>query len=122
MDLFALWDLLHATRTGRTTLLIITLLMTLLTTHYVASMAHGQLRRNGSSNFLEHTFGAGYKLIATMTAGVIDLREAATVKRHMPHAGGGGGAAGADTEDEREYVPPLSDNVGLLGFRVVKAR
>ena len=39
----------------------------------IAIMAHGKLQCNGSSNFLKRTFGAGYKLIATMAQGAVKL-------------------------------------------------
>ena len=67
-----LWDLLKAMRAGRTMLL---------TTHYmdeadvlgdrIGIMSRGQLQCLGSSTFLKHTFGAGYKLICTMEHGAI---------------------------------------------------
>ena len=73
-----LWDLLKACRTGRTILL---------TTHYmeeadvlgdrIAIMSRGQLQCLGSSTFLKRTFGAGYKLVVTMKAGVIDKKTTA---------------------------------------------
>ena len=70
----------------------------LLTTHYmdeadvlgdrIAIMAHGD-RCNGSSTFLKHEFGAGYKLIATMRVPLASAAPAPTPRRRRGRARAG---------------------------------
>jgi ABC-type multidrug transport system ATPase subunit len=67
-----LWDLLKGMRKGRTMLL---------TTHYmdeadvlgdrIGIMSRGEIQCLGSSSFLKHEFGAGYKVICTMNHGAL---------------------------------------------------
>jgi ATP-binding cassette, subfamily A (ABC1), member 3 len=67
-----LWDLLKDMRKGRTMLL---------TTHYmdeadvlgdrIGIMSRGEIQCLGSSSFLKHEFGAGYKVICTMKHGAL---------------------------------------------------
>jgi ATP-binding cassette subfamily A (ABC1) protein 3 len=81
-----LWDLLKEMRKGRTMLL---------TTHYmdeadvlgdrIGIMSRGELQCLGSSSFLKHNFGTGYKVICTVEQGVLATKQEV-----------GGGAAGTD--------------------------
>jgi ABC-type multidrug transport system ATPase subunit len=71
-----LWDLLKGMRKGRTMLL---------TTHYmdeadvlgdrIGIMSRGELQCLGSSSFLKHNFGSGYKLICTIEYGALVLNQ-----------------------------------------------
>jgi ATP-binding cassette subfamily A (ABC1) protein 3 len=67
-----LWDLLKDKKKGRTMLL---------TTHYmdeadvlgdrIGIMSRGEIQCEGSSHFLKHQFGSGYKIILTMAHGAL---------------------------------------------------